>query len=69
MDKYYLPMIEKFAYHLPCVILLEEDETSSDISNHLTPGDIETSCDYAKRLTLKNNKEIMSKHSGNHISL
>ena len=30
---------------------------------------IETSCDCAKRLAFKKNKEIMSQHFGNHISL
>ena len=55
MKNYYLPILEKYAYHIPCVILLGNNETSGNRSNNLIPGDIETACDYAERLTFKKN--------------
>ena len=35
----------------------------------LKPGDIETTRDYAERLSFELNNEIMSQHFGNSISL
>ena len=69
MDEYYIPMLEKYAYHLPHVILLGKNETSADRSKNLQPGDIETSRDYAERLVFEKGKEIMSQHFGSHPSL
>ena len=33
-DDYYIPMLNKYAYHLPHVILLRKNETGKFVSNH-----------------------------------
>ncbi len=69
MKFHYLPMLEKYAYHCHHISLLGKYETSEDRKNALRPGDVETTCDYAERLSFELNHEIMSQHFGNSLSL
>mgnify|MGYP000211327405 FL=1 len=69
MKFHYLPMLEKYAYHRHHIILLGKYETSEDRKNALRPGDVETTRDYAERLSFELNHEIMSQHFGNSLSL
>jgi hypothetical protein len=68
-DDFYLPMLEKYAYHRPCFILLGKYETGADRKAALKPGDAETHRDYAERLLFEFMNEIMSEHFGNSRSL
>ena len=69
MKNYYLPILEKYTYYLPHVILLEKNETSADRSNNSRPGDIETSRNYADNLLFEKKNEIMSQNFRNHITI
>mgnify|MGYP000650705678 CR=1 FL=1 len=62
-------MLEKYAYHRPCFILLGKYETGADRKAALKPGDAETHRDYAERLLFEFMNEIMSEHFGNSRSL
>ena len=62
-------MLEKYAYHLPHVILMGKNEASADRRKNWRPGDIETSRDYAKSLLFEKDKEIMAQHFEDHVSL
>jgi hypothetical protein len=66
---FYLPMLEKYAYHRPHFILLGKYETGADRKSALRPGDAETHRDYAERLLFEFTNEIMSEHFGNSRSL
>jgi hypothetical protein len=66
---FYLPMLEKYAYHRPHYILLGKYETGADRKSALRPGDAETHRDYAERLLFEFTNEIMSEHFGNSRSL
>ena len=66
---HYLPMLDKYAYHRHHVILLGKYETAEDRKKALRPGDVETTRDYAERLSFEFNNEIMSQHFGNSLSL
>ena len=67
--KFYILMLNKYAYHLPHVILLGKNECVKIRSDSLQYGDIETIRDYAERLSFEFDKEIMSSHFGNSLSL
>ena len=69
MEKFYIPMLNKYAYHLPHVILLGKNECVKIRRDSLLHGDIETIRDYAERLSFEFDKEIMSSHFGNSLSL
>jgi hypothetical protein len=70
---YYLPALEKFAYHTSHVTILSKQEEqcgSMRMNNFLgTPGCIKTIRDYAERLLAKFNLEVQSSHFGNGRSL
>ena len=68
-NNYYIPMLEKYAYHLPHVILLGKNECSKIRKESLKIGDVETIRDYAERLSFDFDNEIMSQHFGNSLSL
>ena len=61
-DNFYIPMLNKYAYHLPHVILLGKNECSKIRKDSLKVGDIETTRDYAERLSFDFDNEIMSQH-------
>ena len=69
IDNFYLPILSKYEYHLLHIVLLGKNETFVKKGKKLRLGDIENFCNYAERLVFKNNKEIMSQYSRNHISL
>ena len=69
MDNFYIPTLEKYAYHRHHYILLSKNICGLDRKKSLKPGDIETTRDYAERLSFELNNEIMSQHFGNSISL
>ena len=62
-------MLNKYAYHLPHVILLGKNECSKIRKESLKIGDVETIRDYAERLSFDFDNEIMSQHFGNSLSL
>ena len=62
-------MLDKYAYHLPHVILLGKREATIHRKLSLKPVDIETTRDYAERLSFDFNYEIMSTNFGNYVSL
>ena len=66
---YYLPTLEKYAYHRPHFILLGKNESGALRRAALKPGDFETTRDYAERLSFKLDNEIMSLNFGNSVSL
>ena len=69
INDYYLPMLEKYAYHRPHYILLGKNVSGLTRKKAMKPGDIETTRDYAERLSFKLDKEIMSLNFGNSVSL
>ena len=69
INEYYLPVLEKYAYHRPHFILLGKNETGALRKAALKPGDLETTRDYAERLSFKLDNEIMSLNFGNSVSL
>ena len=66
---FYLPTLEKYAYHRPHYILLGKNESGALRKGALKPGDFETTRDYAERLSFKLDNEIMSLNFGNFVSL
>lgn len=62
-------MLEKYAYHRPHFILLGKNESGALRKAALKPGDVETTRDYAERLSFKLDNEIMSLNFGNSVSL
>ena len=66
---FYLPILEKYAYHRPHFILLGKNESGALRKGVLKPGDVETTRDYAERLSFKLDNEIMSLNFGNSVSL
>ena len=62
-------MLNKYAYHLPHVILLGKKEATLHRKLSLKPGDIETTRDYSDRLSFDFKHEFMSTHFGNSASL
>ena len=69
ISEFYLPMLEKYAYHRPHFILLGKNESGALRKAALKPGDVETTRDYAERLSFKLDNEIMSLNFGNSVSL
>ena len=69
MKNFYLPTLEKYAYHRPHYILLSKNETGALRRAAMKPGDIETTRDYAERFSFKLDNEIMSLNFGNSVSL
>jgi hypothetical protein len=63
-NDHYLPLLEKYAYHRAHFVLLGKYETGALRKSALTPGDAETTRDYAERLTFEFTQEIMSQHFG-----
>jgi hypothetical protein len=61
---HYLPLLEKYAYHRAHFVLLGKYETGASRKSALTPGDAETTRDYAERLSFEFTQEIMSQHFG-----
>jgi hypothetical protein len=71
MKNYYLPALEKYAYHIHHVQILSQDFCGKDRFDAFKkrPGDVNTRRDYAERLSAKFNLEIQSDHFGNGRSL
>ena len=69
MDEFYLPTLEKYAYHRHHFILLGKNESGALRKEALKPGDFETTRDYAERLSFKLDNEITSLNFGNSVSL
>jgi hypothetical protein len=71
MNNYYLPALEKYAYHIHHVRILSKDFCGKErfIAFKKRPGDVNTRRDYAERLSAKFNLEIQSDHFGNGRSL
>ena len=69
IEHYYLPTLEKYAYHRPHFILLGKNESGALRRAAMKPGDLETTRDYAERLSFKLDNEIMSLNFGNLVSL
>ena len=64
LNEYYLPLLEKYAYHRAHFVLLGKYETGALRKLALKPGDAETTRDYAERLCFEFTQEIMSQHFG-----
>ena len=62
-------MLDKYALHINFVILLGKNEVGKTRRLSLQPGDVETTRDYAERLSFKHNQEIMSTNFGNSTSI
>ena len=43
MDRYYIPILEKYTFYLPYSILLRKNKTSADRSKDLRLGDFDFS--------------------------
>ena len=69
INNYYIPKLEKYAYHRSHYILLSKNESGAIRRTSMKPGDIETTGDYDERLSLKLDNEIMSLNFGNSVSL
>ena len=69
IEHYYLPTLEKYAYHRPHFILLGKNKSGALRRDAMKPGDLETTRDYAERLSFKLDNEIMSLNFGNSVSL
>jgi hypothetical protein len=71
MKDYYLPALEKDAYHIHHLKFLSKDFCGKDRIDAFRkrPGDVNTRRDYAERLLAKFNLEIQSDHFGNDRSL
>ena len=69
IEDFYLPTLEKYAYHRPHYIFLSKNMCGLERKKSLKPGDIETTRDYAERLSFELNNEIMSQHFGCSIYL
>jgi hypothetical protein len=71
MNNYYLPALEKNAYHIHHVRILSKDFCGKERFEAFKkrPGDVNTRRDYAERLSAKFNLEIQSDHFGNGRSL
>ena len=61
--------IGKNAYHRPHYILLSKNVCGLEREKLLKRADIETTRDYAERLSFELNNEIMSQHFGDSVSL
>ena len=67
--EHYLTMTDKYSYHQPHFVLLEQNETEKDRKITIKFEDFETTRDYEKILKLEFDNDIMSEHFGNYQSL
>ena len=71
LQQFYIPMLYKYAFHRPHVMILGKNSTGRAQMSHFkqTPNAVKTIRDYAERLKFELNQEIQSEHFGNSRTL